>query len=113
MFVDANPMPAVTAKTNVISQTTQPTSAMARCPACHRPAAQDGMTRATRSAATPVARKSQPAASLEPKERANQPFIVTPAAAGAKAAVDRTIGATWRCDVTAGAVKERTVSRFS
>ena len=34
---------------------TQPTSAVDRCPACQRPAAHDGITRATRSAATPTA----------------------------------------------------------
>lgn len=60
MLVDAKPMLAVTAKMKVASQTTQTTSAVTRCPACQSPAAQEGMTRATSSAATPMARKSHP-----------------------------------------------------
>jgi len=39
---DANPIDAVTAKTNVISHTAHPASAVARCPACQRLAAQGG-----------------------------------------------------------------------
>jgi hypothetical protein len=68
------------------------------------------MTRATRSAATPMARKSHPAASLEPRDLANQPFIVMPAAARAKAAIDKTIGATWRHDGVTGSAGQNVVS---
>src|ERR1700754_4631776 len=95
MLVEAKPMPAVTANTNVISQTAQPTNAVARCPLCHRPAAQDGITSATRSAATPTARKSHPAISLDPSERANQPLMVMPTTARASAAIDNSTEA--RC----------------
>jgi hypothetical protein len=94
MLTDANPIPAVIAKANVMSQTPQPTSAVARWPACHSPAAQDGITRATRSAATPTAIKSHPAESVDPSDRANQPFMTMPTAAKARAAVDKRTGAT-------------------
>jgi hypothetical protein len=43
-----------------------------------------------------MARKSHPAISLDPKDLANQPFMVMPTAASASAAVDNRIGATWR-----------------
>src|SRR5437868_3670742 len=90
MFVLANPMPAVTAKTKVIAHTPQPAREMARCRACQSRAAQDGTTSAIRSAATPMARKSHPAISLDPRDRANQPFMVIPTPASASAdAVNR------------------------
>jgi hypothetical protein len=87
MFVAAKPMPAVSAKAKVISQTTQPASAVARWRACHAKAEQEGMASATRSAATPIARNSQPAISLDPSDRANQPFMVMPTAPSARAEI--------------------------
>jgi hypothetical protein len=102
MLTDANPMPAVTAKTNVIAHTLQPTSAVARRPACQSPAATDGITRATRSAATPTARNSHPAMSLDPSDRANQPFMAMPTPARANAAIDKKTGPTCRRDGATG-----------
>ena len=49
-----------------------------------------------------MARKSHPAISLDPRDRANQPLMMMPAAARAKAAVDRTIEATLRRDGVTG-----------
>src|SRR5258708_39846435 len=66
------------------------------------------MTRAARSAATPMARNSHPAMSLDPSDRANQPFVVMPTPASANAAATKRIEATGRCNgvtvrnVTAG-----------
>src|SRR6266481_4726132 len=94
MLTDANPIPAVIAKANVMSQTPQPTSAVARSPVCQSPATQDGITRATRSAATPTAIKSNPAESVDPSDRANQPFMTMPTAAKARAAIVNKIDAT-------------------
>src|SRR5262249_47058720 len=51
-----------------------------------KPCRHDGMTSATRSAATPIHRKSHPAASLDPSERANHPFMAMPTAAKVTAA---------------------------
>ena len=89
MLVLAKPTPAITAKTNVIAQIAHPASELARCRICQSRAAQEGMTRATRSAATPIARKSQPAASVDPSERANHPFMAMPTPANAKAATNK------------------------
>ena len=83
MLTEAKPMPAVTAKTKVIAHTAHPAIEVARWRVCQSPAAHDGMTRAARSAATPMAKKSHPAMSLDPSDRANQPFVVTPTAASA------------------------------
>jgi hypothetical protein len=58
-----------------------------------RPAAHEGMTSATRSAATPMTRKSHPAVSVDPSDRANQPFMVIPTTASASAATVKRIGA--------------------
>src|SRR4051794_41903308 len=85
MLTDAKPMPAVTAKTKVIAHTTHPAIEVARWRVCQSPAAHDGMTRAARSAATPMAKKSHPAMSLDPSDRANQTFGGTPTAARADA----------------------------
>src|SRR5258706_15363615 len=87
MLIDAKPMPAVTAKTKVIAHTAHPASEGARWRLCQSPAAQDGMTRAARSAATPMGRKSHPAMSLDPNDRADPPFggMSTPASANAAA----------------------------
>jgi hypothetical protein len=87
MLVEAKPIPAVTAKINVVSQTARPTNAVSRYRARQSPAAQDD--RATTLAARPTARNSHPAMSFEPKDRANQPFIAIPTPAGAKTAIDR------------------------
>src|SRR5258708_18651604 len=81
MLVVAKPTPAVTAKTNVIAHTAHPASEVARCRACQSLAAQEGATSATRSAATPMARNSHPAASLDPSDRADPPVIARPTAA--------------------------------
>jgi len=90
MFTEAKPTPAVTAKTKVMIQTAQPAAAVTRWQACQWEAAQAGMTSATRSAATPMARNSNPATSLDPSDRANQPFMVMPTTASANAdAVNR------------------------
>src|ERR1700730_2590795 len=86
MLVLAKPTPAVTAKTNVIAHTAHPASEVARCRACQSLAAQEGTTRATRSAATPVAKNNHPAASLDPSDRANHPFMAMPTPAKARAA---------------------------
>jgi len=85
----AKPTPAMTAKTNVIAQTPHPASEVARCRICQSRAAQEGITRATRSAATPIARNSHPARSVDPSERANHPFMATPTPARAKAATNK------------------------
>ena len=61
MFTEAKPTPAVAAKTKVATHIIHPTSAVARCHACQTEAAQEGITRTTRSAATPRARNSNPA----------------------------------------------------
>ena len=94
MFTEAKPTPAVTAKTKVATQIVHPTSAVARCRACQREAAQEGITRATRSAATPMVRNSNQAISLDPSDRANQPFMVMPTTASANADAVNRIGAT-------------------
>jgi hypothetical protein len=86
MLVLAKPTPAVTAKTNVITHTANPASEVVRCRACQSLAAQEGKTSATRSAATPVARNNHPAASLDPSDRANHPFMAMPTPAKARAA---------------------------
>src|ERR1700732_1639685 len=105
MLKDAKPIPAVTAKTKVTAHTAHPAREVARWRVCQSPAAHDGMTSAARSAATPMARNSQPAMSLDPSDRANQPFVVMPTPASAKAAATRRIEATGRYDgVTASAV---------
>ena len=98
MLTDAKPMPAVTAKTKVIAHTAHPAREVARWRVCQSPAAQDGMTSAARSAATPMAKNSHPAMSLDPSDRANQPFVVIPTAASANAAAAKRIEATGRCD---------------
>ena len=94
MLTDAKPMPAVTAKTKVIAHTAHPASEVERRRACQSEAAHDGITSATRSAATPIARNSHPAVSLAPSDLANQPFVVMPTAASASAAAARRIAAT-------------------
>lgn len=68
----------------LISQTPQPTSAVARCLASQSPAAQDGITNATRSAATPIARKSHPATSVAPRPTG---LTLTPQSPPARCAV--------------------------
>jgi hypothetical protein len=67
-------------------------------------AATEGMTRATMSEATPTARKSHPAVSVAPSERAYQPFCVMPTAARASAAAMRIIEAADRRDNNRDAV---------
>src|SRR3989440_12727533 len=94
MLTDAKPMPAVTAKTKVIAHTAHPAIEVARWRVCQSPAAHDGITRAARSAATPMAKKSHPAMSLDPSDRANQPLVVTPTVARANAAAIKRIEAT-------------------
>src|SRR6267154_4833258 len=91
MLVLENPTPAVTAKTNVIAHTAHPASDVARCRACQSLAEQEGATSATRSAATPMARNNHPAASLDPSDRANHPFMARPTAAKARAAARKRI----------------------
>jgi hypothetical protein len=50
-----------------------------------------------------MARNNHPAISLDPSDRANQPFVVTPTPASAKAATSKSIEATGRYDAaTAG-----------
>src|ERR1700694_4653229 len=61
------------------------------------PAAHDGMTSAARSAAAPMVKNSHPAMSLDPSDRANQPFVVMPTPASANAAATKRTEAT-RCD---------------
>ena len=56
------------------------------------------MTSATRSAATPIAKNSHPAVSLDPSDRANQPLVVTPTPASANAANTKKIDAIGRYD---------------
>jgi len=55
-----------------------------------------------------MAKKSHPAMSLDPSDRANQPFVATPTAASAKAAAIKTIEAT-RFD----GLRERDVTSWS
>src|ERR1700688_4550979 len=98
MLTDAKPTPAVTANTKVIAHTAHPASEVARWRVCQSPAAHDGMTSATRSAATPIAKNSHPAMSLDPSDRANQPFVVIPTPASANAAATKRIEATGRYD---------------
>ena len=86
MFTEAKPIPAVTANTNGINHITQATAAVIRFLACHCCAAHAGMARATRSDATPTARNSQPAISVDPSDRAYHPFIVMPTIPRATAA---------------------------
>ena len=108
MLTDAKPMPAVTAKAKVIAHTAHPAREVARWRVCQSPAAHDGKTSAARSAATPMARNSHPAMSLDPSDRANQPFVVMPTPASANAAAARRMEAT-RCDgVTARNLTVRT-----
>src|SRR5262245_26614351 len=102
MLTDAKPIPATTAKTKVIAQTAHPATDAARWPMCQSLAAHIGVTSAARSAATPMAKNSHPAISLDPSERANQPFVVSPtaasvnaAAANAREAIDHPAGLTW------------------
>jgi hypothetical protein len=45
-----------------------------------------------------MAMNSHPAMSLDPSDRANQPFVVIPTAASASAAASNRIEATGRCD---------------
>src|SRR6185437_5246781 len=104
ILTEANPMPAVTAKTKVISQTAQPTNAVARWPAPQRWAAHEGAARATKSVATPMAKKSQPAGSVEPSERANHPLMTMPTPARPSAATTSTLDAIEPDGVTAGHV---------
>src|SRR5438132_12471475 len=94
MLIDANPIPAMTAKTKVIAQTPHPASDAARWPTCQSLAAHIGVTSAARSAATPIAKNSHPATSLDPSDRANQPFVVIPTAASVNAAPAKTSEAT-------------------
>src|ERR1700737_1561450 len=96
MLTDAKPMPAVTAKTKVIAHTAHPAREVARWRVCQSPAAHDGMTSAARSAATPMVKNSHPAMSLDPSDRANQPFVVMPTPASANAAATKRIEATGR-----------------
>src|SRR5262245_66458539 len=102
MLTDAKPIPATTAKTKVIAQTAHPATDAARWPMCQSLAAHIGVTSAARSAATPIAKNSHPAISLDPSDRANQPFVASPTAASVKAAaakvseaIDRPAGTTW------------------
>ena len=67
---------------------------VARWRVCQSPTAHDGMTRAARSAATPIAKKSHPATSFDPSDRANHPLVVTPTVASANAAAIKRIEAT-------------------
>src|SRR5258705_6087809 len=104
MLTDAKPMPAMTAKTKVIAHTAHPAREVARWRVCQSPAAHDGMTSAARSAATPMAKNSHPAMSLDSSDRANQPVVVMPTPASANAAATKRIEAT-QCDgVTARCV---------
>src|SRR5262249_26043773 len=57
-----------------------------RWPAPQRRAPQEGAARAARSVATPMARNSNPAASVDPSDRANQPLMTIPTPARASAA---------------------------
>src|SRR5262249_17707490 len=57
-----------------------------RWPAPQRWAPQEGAARATRSVATPTARNSNPAASVDPSDRANHPLMTIPTPARASAA---------------------------
>src|SRR5690242_6157165 len=98
MFTEAKPIPAITAKTKVIAHTVHPAREVARWRVCQSPAAHDGITSATRSAAIPIAINSHPAMSLEPSDRANQPFVVMPTAASANAAAASRTEATTRRD---------------
>jgi hypothetical protein len=59
MFTEAKPTEETSAKANVASQSIHPASAVARWRDCHRPAGHDGMTRATRSEATPTAQEKR------------------------------------------------------
>jgi hypothetical protein len=45
-----------------------------------------------------MAKNSHPAMSLDPSDRANQPFVVMPTAASVNAAATKRIEATGRCD---------------
>jgi hypothetical protein len=57
-----------------------------------------------------MTRNSHPATSVDPSDRANHPLMAIPTPARAKAAIERTIGATWRCDgVTAWAGRDVSV----
>src|ERR1700739_3080507 len=100
MFVLANPTPAVTANMNVMAQTPHTAQAVALCRVFQRRTAQDGTASASRSEATPIARKSHPATSLEPRDRAKNPFMVTPTPASATADIVSRNGVTGRDGVT-------------
>ena len=86
MLLDAKPIPAVTAKS--CHKPDEPANyRVYPPPECHSPAAVYGKTRVARSEATPTTRKSHPAKSLDPDDRANQPLIAIPTALMATAAV--------------------------
>src|SRR5262245_23552955 len=102
MLTEAKPIPATTAKTKVIAQTAHPATDAARRPMCQSLAAHIGVTSAARSAATPMARNSHPARSLDPSDRENQPFVASPTAASVSAAaakvreaIDHRAGTAW------------------
>src|ERR1700752_3064560 len=102
MLTEAKPIPATTAKAKVIAQTTHPATDAARRPMCQSLAAHIGVTSAARSAATPMAKNSHPARSLDPSDRANQPFVVSRTAASGNAAAANAREAIDRPAATAG-----------
>src|SRR4051794_38331283 len=85
MFTEAKPIEADKAKANVMSQTAQPAAAVTRWRACQARATTEGRTSATASAATPTARNRKPAASVDPRDLENHPFIVMPTPASTSA----------------------------
>ena len=111
MLVLAKPTPAVTAKTNVIAHTAHPASEVARCRACQSLAAQEGATSATRSPATPMARNNHPAAaSLDPSDRANHPFMAMPTPAKVRAAARNRIREMIRDEASSSRATARNVT---
>src|SRR5262245_9355407 len=94
MLTDAKPIPAMTANTKLIAQTAHPARDAPRWPMCQSLAAQIGVTSAARSADTPMAMNIHPATSLDPSDRANQPFVARPTAASVNAAAAGTNEAT-------------------
>src|SRR5262245_56535067 len=91
MFVLADAIPASNAHPHVPTHGTHPATEMARWRVCQSRAAKEGIANATKSEATPTARKSHPAVSVDPRDRANDPFMVTPTAARATAAASSRI----------------------
>jgi hypothetical protein len=69
---------------HAIAHTNQAATEVGRCRVSQSLAAQEGVTSATRSIDTPMARNNHPAASLDPSDRPNDPFMAMPTPATPK-----------------------------